>query len=118
MFYQREDPFLSRSEGRVGKALLQLELPSRLQVADERPHQPPEDTLVDPVLKSTVAGLVGGVALGQVLPPGAGAKNPQDAAQNVARGNPRAAASVAATDGLGDQRLHNGPLRIGQVHAL
>jgi hypothetical protein len=63
-----------------------------------------------------VAGLVGWVALGQVVPRSTGAKYPEDAVQDVAWVSPGPALAVCAVRGIRDQRFHDFPLLVGKVH--
>ena len=70
-----------------------------------------------PLLEAAMTGLIGRVALRQILPRGAGAEDPQDAVQHIARIAPRPAPTVGPTRRSGNQGLNERPLGIGQVHA-
>jgi hypothetical protein len=70
----------------------------------------------DPRLVAAVTGLIGRIALGQIVPGRAGLQDPEDAVQHITRVTPGAAPAVGATARLGQQRLQHDPLRIGEVH--
>ncbi len=84
--------------------------------------QPVEDLLDRPVpaplLKSAVAGLVGRVPWGQVLPRSSGTEYPQDAVENVPRITPRAASPIGAHLRFRNERFDEFPLLFGEVHAI
>ena len=82
-----------------------------LEDAAERPR-------TDPALKAPMTGLVRGIAIRQVLPGRAGSQDPQDAVQHVARIAPRSPAAIAADSRLREEGRQNGPLLIGEVHAV
>ena len=73
----------------------------------------PECACAYPALKAAMAGLIGRIAIRQVFPRRAGAKDPEDAVQHVARIAPRSTASVAPDARLRQERCENGPLRVG-----
>ena len=70
-----------------------------------------------PLLKAAMAGLVGRVAVGQVVPRSASAQNPKNAVQHRARLAPGPTATIGTSLGS-EQGPDYLPLRLGQVHAL
>ncbi len=70
----------------------------------------------DPGLVAAMAGLVGRVARGQILPGGAGLEDPEDPVQYIARVAPRAPSPIRPAARLGQQRFEHGPLSISEVH--
>jgi len=58
--------------------------------------------LLDPFLQATVAGLVGWVAFGEILPGSTGAKYPEDGVENIARVSPGSARAVFSARRLWD----------------
>jgi hypothetical protein len=64
------------------------------QVGRQRLQHLAQRTVAHPLLEAALAGLVGGEALGQVLPARAAAQNPQDAVEDRARIPPGAAAPI------------------------
>jgi hypothetical protein len=64
-----------------------------------------------------VAGLVRREAAGQVLPPRARAQYPEDGVDHLAALPPRPAAAVLAAGQLGQVRLDDRPLLVGQLFA-
>jgi len=64
-----------------------------------------------------MAGLIGRITVGQIVPRGAGAQNPEDSIQHGARIAPRPTATIGASLDR-KQGLEYLPLRLGQVHAL
>jgi len=76
-------------------------------VEHPRPH---------PGLIAAVAGLVGRVPVGQIVPRGTGFEDPEDPVEHIARVAPRPAASIGTPTRLGEYRLEHGPLVIDEVH--
>jgi len=101
-------------EAAVDKALVQIEI----GLVPQLPRQGLERLLqhagLDPVLEPSVAGLVRRVSIGQILPAGAGAQNPQHAIHDRPRLGQRPA-FAAPLRRLGKQRLDQLPLRIRQL---
>jgi hypothetical protein len=64
-----------------------------------------------------VAGLVGRVAFGKVLPGRPGAQYPEDAVQDIAWVSPGPASSVFSSRWLWDKKLQYFPLLVCEVHA-
>ena len=58
----------------------------------------------------------GRIAIGNVLPGGAGAQHPQDPVQHFARIAPRAAPAIGATMRFRNQRLEYAPLFVLEIH--
>lgn len=67
-----------------------------------------------PVLEAPVAGLVGRKPLGQVLPARSAAQDPEHAVERRPVGLPGSAPAVGAPGQLGQQRLQQGPLGVGE----
>jgi hypothetical protein len=65
-----------------------------------------------------VAGLVGWIAFGEILPGCSGAKYPEDAVENIAWVSPGSASTIFSSRWVGHKRLQHFPLLIGEVHAL
>jgi hypothetical protein len=65
-----------------------------------------------------MAGLIRRIAIGQVLPGRARAKDPQNAIQDVARIAPRPSTPIPPQPRLRQQRFEDGPLRVSEVHAV
>ena len=89
-----------------------------MEIPGERPQYPPEGAAVNPPLKPAMTRLIRGIAVGEVFPRRAGAENPQNPVQDVARVAPRASAPIAAQAGLGQERRENRPLGVSEVHTL
>jgi hypothetical protein len=84
-----------------------------VEIRGERFDHAPERAFADPALKAAMTGLIGRIAVRQILPGRAGAKDPEDAVQYIARIAPRPAASIATHTRLGEERRQNGPLLVG-----
>lgn len=80
-------------------------------------QQPRQCAVALPLLKAAMAGLVGRVAVGQIVPRSAGAQNPEDAVQHGSRLAPGPTATIGTSLGS-EQGPDYLPLRLGQVHAL
>ena len=83
-----------------------------MEIRGERFDHAPERAFADPALKAAMTGLIRRIAVRQVLPGRAGAKDPEDAVQHIARIAPRSPAPIAAESRLRQQRRQNGPLRV------
>jgi hypothetical protein len=57
------------------------------------------------------------VAFGQVVPRGAGTRNPKDAVEDISRISPRSTTTVGPAKWIEDQRFEHFPPFVGQVHA-
>ena len=103
--------------GPVDESLCQVQLSATTQVLGECPKNLLQRPVAHPTLKSTVTGLIRRIARRKVLPRRPGAKDPQDAVQNVPR-----IAEGPSPDALLDRlflrekRLKYGPLLFGEVH--
>ncbi len=89
---------------------------ARLEVPGERFEQPFHRAALHPVLKPTMARLVGRVALREILPRRPRAQDPENAVQDIAGIAPRPAPAILPDSGLGQQRREDRPLLLGQVH--
>jgi hypothetical protein len=89
-----------------------------VEIRGERLEDASERAGADPALKAAMAGLIRRIAVRQILPGRAGAKDPEDAVQHIPRIAPRSPAPIVADSRLGEQRRQNGPLRVGKVHAV
>jgi hypothetical protein len=72
-------PFFGHDERGVYVALREVYLSAPFEVLGQGFEHPAKDPFLDPILKAAVAGLVGRVAFGQVLPGRSGAQYPEDA---------------------------------------
>ena len=70
-----------------------------------------------PLLKAAMAGLIGRIAVGQIVPRSAGAQNPEDSVQHGSRIAPGPTATIGTSLGS-EPGPDYFPLRLGQVHAL
>jgi hypothetical protein len=68
-----------------------------------------------PLLKAAMAGLVGRIAVRQIVPGSAGAQNPEDSIQHGARIAP--GSPTLAMRRHVENRLENRPLGVAEVHA-
>jgi hypothetical protein len=73
-------------------------------------------SVASPSAVIAVAGLVGGVFRGHVVPGGAGAEFPEDAIKDGTAIKGRTAA--VERRGRGKERLNQAPLFVGEVHAI
>src|SRR5216684_2718122 len=64
-----------------------------------------------------IAGLVGRITVGQIVPRSTGAQNPKNSVQHGSRIAPGPTTTVGTSLGS-EQGLEDLPLRLGQVHAL
>ena len=87
-----------------------------MQIRRERLEHVPQRPAVDPGLEAAMTRLIGRVAVGQILPRRARAKDPQDAVQHVARIAPRPSAPIATQARFRQERRENRPLGVGEVH--
>lgn len=68
------------------------------------------------MLKTTMAGLIGRVLVGQIAPRGSGAQNPQHPVEHAARILPGSPSSIGPPF-RSKHGLQNRPLGIGEIHA-
>ena len=92
--------------------------PMRRMVAgeDEGPVRLFQHSAADPLLESPVAGLVRRIFLRELTPPRSGAQHPEHAVQHQPGIMPWTAAIVLMPM-QSEQRLHYGPLSVGQFPA-
>ena len=83
-----------------------------MEIGGERLEDAPERPLADPALEPPMARLIGRIAIREVLPGRAGAKDPEDAVQDIAGIAPRSPAAIATETRLRQERRQNGPLRV------
>ena len=65
-----------------------------------------------------MTGLVRGIAGGQIFPGCAGAHDPENSVQDIARIPPRSTPAIAPQARLGQQRREHEPLRIRELHPV
>jgi hypothetical protein len=111
-------PFFGYNKRAVYVALREVYLSALLKVFGQSFEHFAQNSFLDPLLKATVAGLVGRVAFGKVLPGRPGAQYPQDAVQDLAWVSPGPASSVFSSRWLWDKRLQYFPLLVCEVHSL
>jgi hypothetical protein len=110
--------FFGAGKRAVDEGLAEIQPPAGLEILGERLDDLPEDALVVPALKSAMTRLIRRIPLGKIFPRRAGAENPENPVQDIARIAPRASTPVAAQAGLGQERRENRPLGVSQVHTL
>ncbi len=89
-----------------------------MEIGSERLENAPERPFADPALKPAMTRLIGRIAIRQVLPGRAGAKDPEDAVQHIPRIAPRTSTSIATNARIRQERRQDGPLRVSEVHAV
>ena len=77
---------------------------------DDGIHQMIPDTCLAPAVEAIVGGRVRHVPFGQIAPWSARAQDPKDSIENLA-----VVARFAASTALGQKRLDDTPLQVGQV---
>jgi hypothetical protein len=92
-------------------------LPALLEVLGQGFEHPAKDPFLDPSLKAAMAGLVGRVAFGKVLPGRSGAQYPEDAVQDIAWVPPGSASAVFSSRRIRDKGFQHFPLLVREVHA-
>ena len=112
-----EAPFFCPGEGGVDESLLQLQLPSGLQLFRQATQDAFQLALPHPLLEATMASLVRRIARWQVVPRRARAQDPQDAVHDGPRIGPRPAAPIRAT-ARAEGRFEHGLLDVGEVHVV
>ena len=65
-----------------------------------------------------MAGLVRGIPVGEILPPGSGLQDPEYPIEYFSGVFPRAPSTIGAPAGGRDERFEHFPLGIGQIHRL
>lgn len=104
--------------GAIDEGLRQINLAAIAQVLSERLEDLPEHAVLDPLLHSSMTGLVRRVLARQRFPRSSGPEDPEHAVENVARIDARSALAIFANVGLWDQRLDDTPLLVGELHVL
>ncbi len=79
-------------------------------------QKPSECAVVLPLLEAAMAGLIGWIAVGKIVPRSAGAQNPENPVQHHLRIAPRPTSTVGAPF-RSEKRLELLPLGVGEVHA-
>jgi hypothetical protein len=92
-------------------------LPALFEVLGQGFEHPAKDPFLYPLLKAAMAGLVGRVAFGKILPGRSGAQYPEDAIQDVAWVPPGSASPVFPSRRIRDKGLQYFPLLVREVHA-
>ncbi len=72
-------PLFGCYERSVYVALREVYLPTLFEVFGQSFEHVAKDSFFDPLLKAAMAGLVGGIALGKILPGCSGTQDPEDA---------------------------------------
>jgi hypothetical protein len=116
--FQHTPPFFGHNECSVYVTLREVYLPTLLEVFGQSFEHFAQNPLLDPLLKATVAGLVGRVAIWEVLPGSPGAQYPEDAVQDIAWVSPGPAPPIFSSRWLWDKRLQYFPLLVCEVHSL
>ena len=88
-------PFFGAGKGAIDERLAEIQPAAGVEIGGERLEHAPERPVADPALKAAMTRLIRRIAIRQVLPGRAGAKDPEDAVQHVARIAPRSATSIA-----------------------
>src|SRR5882672_8346640 len=103
-------------DGGVDERFRQIEFATRPQIFGERVQEPGQRAVALPLLKSAMAGLVGWIAVGQIVPRSTSAQDPKNPVQHGSRIAPRPTSTVGASF-WSKQGFELGPLRLGQIHA-
>jgi hypothetical protein len=109
-------PLFRRRERRVDEGLAQIDLAAIAEIFGEALQQPIESAAPLPLLKTSMACLIGRIPPRQVRPRRAGAQHPQHPVQDGAGIGPRPAATIRSHAWPKRRRQH-GPLLIGEIHA-
>ncbi len=104
--------------GAIDEGLGQINLAANTQVLRERFENSPEHAVRHPLLHSAVTRLVRRVLARKRLPRSSGPQDPKHSVENAASFDARTTFAVLANFGLGDQRLDNTPLLVGELHVL
>lgn len=104
--------------GAVDKSLCQVELSAITKVLGERAQDSLERLVLDPCLKSPMAGLVRRIPTRKIRPRCAGAKHPENAIDDCPCFLPRTSALLRRSLELlgGEAAFDRRPLLIGEVH--
>jgi len=107
---------LVNTDGAVLEGLGEVEVAANFKVKEQNSENFFHNSVASPSAVITVAGLVGGVIGGHVVPGGAGAELPEDAIEDGTAVKGRAAA--VEWRGRGKDRLNQAPLFAGEVHRI
>jgi len=113
---RRQRPLFRRGEGRVDEGLTEIDFAAVAEILGETLQQPIESAAALPLLKATVARLVGRIACGEIVPRRARPQDPEDAIEDRASVAERPATAIG-TAPRPKERFEDGPLTIGEVHA-
>jgi Na+-transporting NADH:ubiquinone oxidoreductase subunit NqrB len=116
LFYQLQSPFFGPGEGGVDGSFAQIQFSSMHQIFGQDPKNHFEAAILLPLLKTAMAGLIGRVAVGQVMPRRSGAQDPQDSIQNGSC-LPRRPPLPIRTPWFHEHTLEYLPLAFGQIHS-
>jgi hypothetical protein len=108
--------FFRPGERGVDEGFGQIDLAAVSQVFGESLEQDLKASGSLPQLKATMAGLIRRIAARQIVPRSARAQDPEDAVEDRPRRRPGAPSSIWSTSRSKD-RLEDGPLLIGEIHA-
>ena len=107
---------LVNTDGAVPEGLGEVEAAASSEVGKQGGVDFLHHSVASPSAVTAVAGLVGGVIRGHVVPGAAGAELPEDAIEDGTAIEGRAAA--AGWRGRGKERLNQAPLFAGEVHRI
>ena len=103
--------------GPVDESFRQVQLSATTQVLGERSKDLLESAVADPALEAAMAGLVWRVTPGQVLPRSPGAKDPENAIEDVSRIAKGPTTSILDERVFfREKRLNQSPLLFREVH--
>jgi hypothetical protein len=102
-------------EAPVDERFLQIQIAFVVERLREDFEDGPQQAGADPVLKSPMAGLIRGIAVGQVGPGRSGPQDPEDAIEHRAVRSPRAPSTVRPTRQAGLEGANEGPLLVREV---
>jgi hypothetical protein len=111
-------PFFGHHEAPIDEAFREVQLPSVPNVFDHGFEHLLQYARTNPLLEPTVAGLVRGIPVGQILPASAGLQDPENPVEHFSGILPGTASTIGALPGSGDEGLEHFPLGIGQFHRL
>jgi hypothetical protein len=117
LFYQLQSPLFGPAEGGIDGAFAQIDSSSFDQISGQRLQDHFETPVPLPLLKPTMAGLIGWIAIRQILPLRPGAQNPEHAIQHFPRVPPRSPSAIGTT-WFDKHWLQHLPLSVFQIHAV
>jgi hypothetical protein len=114
-------PLVGNDDRTSAESTMEIETAAGEEVFVEGEQDFIKEMIPAPLMVAPIAGLVGGVALGQVVPGSIAADFPEDAIQDGARLEGRATANLLGVGSLlmivsGEEGLEEAPLLIGKVH--